>query len=363
MPKRGVLAGAAGLIAVALAGAVAVVLSGTEATPAAQAPAVTTAPVERGALSDLVSQYGTLTYRARPDGSPYRVINQARGTYTRLPAAGDTVACGDVLLRVDDRPVLLLCGSTPAYRPLAEGDEGRDVRALNANLVYLGYATRMRLDPASDEFGSTTTAALAQLQSALGEAPTGKLGLGAAVFLPRPVRIAALAAELGGPARPGARALDATSSVLEVQVALDPSQQDEVQPGDRVRITLPGNESVTGKVDRLGRVAQVPSGQDGNGGGATIPAYVRLDDPEKARGLDRAPVQVEIATKGVSGVLSVPVTAIVGKAGGGFAVELVRPGGRRELVAVTPGLFDTAGGRVEVAGALRAGDRVVVPSP
>jgi len=130
-----------------------------------------------------------------------------------------------------------------------------------------------------------------------------------------------------------------------------------------VRITLPGNDSVTGKVDRLGRVAEVPPGQDDNTGGANIPAYIHLDDPEKARGLDRAPVQVEITTKGVEGVLSVPVTAIVGKAGGGFAVEVVRGRERGHLVAVTPGLFDTAGGRVEVEGDLREGDRVVVPSP
>jgi hypothetical protein len=243
------------------------------------------------------------------------------------------------------------------------GDSGRDVAELNANLVHLGYATRAQLDPSSDSFGSETASALEKLQSKLGEAQTGTLGLGDAVFLPQSVRIAKVTGELGGSARPGAQAMDATSATLEVQVALDPSQQDEVKGGDRVRITLPGNESVTGKVDRLGRVAQVPAGQDNNAGGATIPAYISLDDPEEARGLDRAPVQVEITTKGVASVLSVPVTALVGKSGGGFAVEVVRDGARRELVAVTPGLFDTAGGRVEVHGDLRERDRVVVPSP
>jgi putative ABC transport system permease protein len=35
----------------------------------------------------------------------------------------------------------------------------------------------------------------------------------------------------------------------------------------------------------------------------------------------------------VEDVLIVPVTALVGKSGGGFAVEVVRPDGRRELVA------------------------------
>ena len=73
-------------------------------------------------------------------------------------------------------------------------------------------------------------------------------------------------------------------------------------------------------------------------------------------------VQVLITTKVVESALSVPVTALVGKSGGGFAVEVVRDAGRRELVAVKLGLFDTADGRVQVDGELHEGDQVVVPS-
>jgi hypothetical protein len=358
-----VLAGAAAVAAVAATGGFVVTSSGKEATSAAQEPPANTATVEKGKLSDIVSQYGTLTYRARSDGSPYAVINQAGGIYTKLPDGGARIRCGDALYRVNDRPVLLLCGSTPAYRSLSEGNSGRDVAELNANLVDLGYATRAQLDPSSDSFGSETASALEKLQSKLGEDQTGSLALGRAVFLPEPVRIAQVTGELGGSARPGAHVLSATSEVVEVQLNLDPSQQGEVKKGDRAQITLPGNTSVTGKVDRLGRVAQVPAGQDNNAGAAIIPAYVSLDHRQEAGGLDKAPVQVEITTKGVASALSVPVTALVGKSGGGFAVELVRADGRRELVVVKLGLFDTGGGRVEVEGDLRAGDHVVVPSP
>jgi len=73
-------------------------------------------------------------------------------------------------------------------------------------------------------------------------------------------------------------------------------------------------------------------------------------------------VQVNITTRGVESALNVPVTAIVGRSGGGFAVEVVRANGQRELVAVKLGLFDAAGGRVQVEGDLHVGDRVVVPS-
>jgi hypothetical protein len=361
--KTWAVAAAVVLVAAAATAGVVAMSGADQASPAAQEPPVNTARVERGKLSDMVSQYGTLAYRARSDGSPFAVIDRARGTYTELPDAGDNVDCGDVLYRVDDRPVLLLCGRTPAYRSMSEGDRGHDVSELNANLVHLGYATRARLDPSSDHFSSGTASALEKLQSKLGEDQTGSLKLGQAVFLPESVRIATVTGELGGTAQPGAQVAQTTSDTLEVQLALDPSQQDEVKAGDRAQITLPGNTSVTGKVDRLGRVAQVPAGQNGTAGAATIPVYISLDEPEKARALDKAPVQVEITTRGVESALSVPVTAIVGKSGGGFAVEVVRADGQRELVAVKLGLFDTAGGRVQVVqGDLRQGDRVVVPS-
>jgi multidrug efflux pump subunit AcrA (membrane-fusion protein) len=150
--------------------------------------------------------------------------------------------------------------------------------------------------------------------------------------------------------------------MLQVQVNLDPSQQGGVRKGDRAQITLPGNTPVMGRVAGFGRVAQTPAGQGSTAADATIPTFISLDDPAKAGGLDEAPVEVDITTKGVDNALSVPVTAIVGKSGGGFAVEVVRAEGRRELVAVKLGLFDTGGGRVQVEGDLRVGDSVVVPS-
>ena len=328
---------ALGLIAVIAAGGGVVACGERAAAPAA--PQANTAKVEKGELSALVSLDGTLTYRARPDGSPYTVINRARGTYTELPADGHKVRCGDVLYRVDDRPVLLLCGTVPAYRDLHAGDTGRDVRQLNRNLHVRG---------AGRTFTTQTKHALEALQRRRGLHVDGSLALGDAVFEPTPVRIAKVTGELGGPARPGAPVARATSGTLEVHVNLEASQ-DQVKRGDRAQITLPGNRSVTGRVVRLGRVAQAP-------------ASIGLDQPRRARGLDRAPVQVDITTKGVESTLSVPVTALVGRSGGGLAVEVVRAGGRRELVAVKPGLFDDTAGRVAVAGDLREADAVVVPS-
>jgi hypothetical protein len=347
------LAAAAVLLVATATGGVVLMSSAKQSTASAQDTTANTGKVERGKLSAIVSQDGILTYRARPDGSPYAVINQASGTYTELPEAGDKVACGGVMYRVDDRPVLLLCGTVPAYRALRVGDAGQDVRQLNRNLHVRG---------AGDAFTLKTEKALEVLQQNKGFQVTGALAIGDVVFLSESVRVAKVTAELGGVARPGAPVLEATSDELHVQVNLDPSQQGEVKKGDRAQITLPGDTPVPGKVEGFGRVAQTPAGPDSKPVDATIPTSISLDDPAKARGLDQAPVQVDITTKGVDDALSVPVTALVGKSGGGFAVEAVRAGGRRELVAVALGLFDTGGGRVQVEGDLRPGDSVVVPS-
>jgi multidrug efflux pump subunit AcrA (membrane-fusion protein) len=356
---------AAAVLAVATAtGGVVVMSSAKQATSAAQDTPANTAKVQKGKLSAMVSQAGTLTYRPRPDGSPYAAINHARGVYTELPENGDKVGCGGVLYRVDDKPVVLLCGTVPAYRNLHTGDAGQDVHQLNRNLHRLGYDiyARVHVDPSDNHFTFKTEKALKVLQHNKGLRVTGALDIGDVVFLSASVRIAKITAELGGAARPGAPVLKATSDKLHVQVSLDPSQQGEVKKGDRAQITLPGNTPVWGGVEGFGRVAQAPAGPDSKPADATIPTFISLDEPARARGLDQAPVQVDITTKGVDSALSVPVTALVGKSGGGFAVEVVRTGGRRGLVAVTLGLFDTGGGRVQVEGDLRAGDSVVVPS-
>jgi hypothetical protein len=335
------------LAAVPVAGlaAVAVAISGTRHGGTARAagePAVSTAAVTRGALDAMVSLTGILGHAAGPD-----VVNRARGTYTALPARGAAIGCGRTLYRVDDRPVLLLCGRVPAYRTLQLGDHGRDVLQLNRALRVRDGAT----------FTARTERALKDLQRRRHADASGRLTLGAAVFLPGRARIARVSAQLGAPARPGTPVLQTTAERLGVQADLDASQQGQVRRGDRVAITLPDNTVAKGRVERLGAVVTSAKGTT-----ATIPLSITLADPTTAHGLDRAPVQADITTHGVDGVLSVPVTALAGASGGGYAVEVIRPGGHRDAVPIKLGLFDTAAGRVQVDGALHPGDRVVVPA-
>jgi Putative peptidoglycan binding domain len=342
---------------------------GSQDGEAARVGATSLASVARGPLSSQVNESGTLEYAARPDGSPYQVVNQASGAYTALPSAGDVTKCGQVLYRVANEPVALLCGHTPAYRSLYEGMSGPDVQELNRNLVALGYATREELDPSSDYFGSETASALEQMQDKLGMDETGSLDLSQAVFLPGPLRVTKTTATPGAMARPGAPMAQASSTRRLVEVELDASLAAGVEAGDRVHVTLPDNSTTPGIVTRVGTVASSAEGGESGGGSAsesssgTIPVYVSLTRPRDVGRLEQAPVQVQITTARVKDALSVPVTALVARAGGGYAVEIAGADGERRLVSVELGMFDHARGLVQISGSgLSAGQQVVVPA-
>jgi hypothetical protein len=326
------------------------------------------ASVRKGPLASQVNQSGTLAYAARPDGTPYSLINQTGGIYTWLPGAGRVVKCGQVLYWVGDTPVALLCGPRPFYRDLSYGDEGWDVKQLNKNLLALGYATTDEIDADEDDFTSETTEALENFQDAIGADETGTLKLGSAIFMNGPLRVTSVLGKLGTRAMPGTPVLEAATTRRQVTVELNASQQSEVKVGMRALITLPNNRTTPGVVSRIGTVATSSSDDDSGpkadsgSTGATIPVYITLQRPKDAGTLDQAPVQVQITTAGVKQALFVPVTALVGKAGGGYAVETVDVDGVHRTVPVTLGLFDNANGLVQVSGKLAVGNRVVVPA-
>ena len=352
---------AAGVVAVAAGAGAAWEAHPFQPAPAAQrtdnSAATSLATVARRTLIAQAQVNGILGY-----AGSYSVINQASGTFTSLPGVGLVIREGDVLYRVNGKPVVLLYGSTPAYRALAEGATaadvtGPDVRQLNAALVALGYASRDELNPASDEFSWRTKAAIEKLQAHLGVSQTGELALGDVVFLPSAARITTIPAALGGPAGQGMAAITATSLLRVVTVALDAAQQSQVAGGDKVTITLPNGQVTLGVVSAVGKVATAPSS-----GSATIDVAISLNRPAEAGTLDKAPVLVSITTASAANALVVPVNALLALAGGGYAVEVAPAGGKRYLVPVTVGLFDDADGLVQVTGTtLAAGQHVVVP--
>ncbi len=183
--RRGRVLAIAALVIVAAVVAVIVASNSGSSKPGSAAGTTATgaATVQRRNLVSTDTESGTLSYDAAQT-----VFNRLNGTITWVPQVGQVIRPGHTLFTVDNRPVLLMDGSTPAYRDLtASDDPGPDVYELNRNLVNLGYnPDGIVID---DTWQAATTDGVEELQYHLGQTQTGRLTLGQVVFLPGPQMI------------------------------------------------------------------------------------------------------------------------------------------------------------------------------
>ena len=355
------LAISGGLAAAAAAGAVAAVavIGGAPAPAAPAAPPVAIVRVSRTTLVTTVLAEGTLGYAST---SP--VVNQLAGTFTQLPRPALRIAAGGTLFRVDNLPVVLMTGRVPAWRPMLPGIIGPDVTELDRNLIVLGYAAGLFSTP-DNTFTPATSLAVERWQQAAGLPVTGQVELGRVLFLPGRVLVGAPDVAPGDPAAPGQVPYQVTTATRVVTVPLDPGNAPRVTLRERVHIVLPSGAVTPGVITAMGPPA--PPGGSGSGpvtGGAqqapaaTVLTVTPLHPWRTGKGPD-VPVQVSLTTQSATGVLAVPVSALLALQGGGYGLEVVRPNGAHRLVGVRTGIF--AGSMVQVSGAgITAGTRVVV---
>jgi len=362
--RRVITVGVLAVVGAAIAVVVADPFAGSGGSPgglADNADPTSVTTISQGDISSQTSVSGTLGY----SGS-YSVVNQAQGTIISLPAIGQIVSEGQVLYDVSGDPIVLLYGTTPAFRTLSEGatdsaTSGVDVANLNYDLVALGYLTSADIAAEPSDFTAYTKAGVEDLQAALGVPQTGVLSLGQVVFLPSAARITALGQNtvLGGQAQPGSPIMTASSTSRIVTIDLDADQQGDIKVGDKVTITLPNGQNTPGTVTSVGTVATSSAG----GGSPTITVLVALDNPTVSGSLDQAPVQVSITAASAKNAFIVPVDSLVPLATGGYALEVIGAKGVHHLEPVTLGLFDDANEQVQVSGpGVAAGQRIVIPA-
>jgi peptidoglycan hydrolase-like protein with peptidoglycan-binding domain len=345
----------------------------------------TTTTVQRRTLAEHAQVSGTLGY-----GSALELYDRISGTFTWLPSVGAVIGRGGMLFKVNQLPIVLMYGSVPAYRTLKLGvSDGEDVAELNENLVALGY------DPYGaitdyESFSEATAEAVRRWQKAEGLPQTGEVELGRVIFAPSARRVTALKASLGqdppggkaGAEKPatdkesakdpagkdspskspsgekspsaepssagaGTPVLTTTSTQQLVQVALEADKQQLAHVGQSAPVTLPSGQTVGAHITSVGTVATEASGGGGEAGGGKASISVTLTLDRRAPHLDAAPVTVELLKEKRRNVLSVPATALIATAGGGYAVQALQAGRRLE-VPVTPGMF--ADGYVQVEG-------------
>ena len=351
--------------------------------PATNAVPVATATVVRTDLATTTELSGTLGYA----GSYSLAAQGTGGTITALPQPGQVVRRGQPGYEIDGAPVYLFYGARPAWRTLTDGvPPGPDVAQLEQNLTALGYADAADLTVDST-FTVATSWAIRRWQLATGQAVTGQVTLGTVTFEPGPIRVLTVPGTLGSTTAPAQTLVTATSPTPVITVPVPAAQTYLVHPGDAVTVTLPAGTATPGRIESVSSVAVGGQGNSGGSGGgsgsgggggggggsspngpgqASVPAVVALTHPGAVAHLDQAPVTVNITDRRVTGVLAVPITALVALAGGGYGVYVdgggSGGGGGRHLVPVTPGLFATS--LVQVAGnGLHVGDTVEVPAP
>ncbi|WP_027341994.1 peptidoglycan-binding domain-containing protein [Hamadaea tsunoensis] len=332
--RAGWLAGG-GVLALAAAVTVIVLNTGGQHDPQATDHGGTTATVTRQDLADAKTVSGELAY-----GEAIPLVSRAAGTVTWLPAVGAAVDRGGALLRADDRPVTLLFGAMPAYRPLVVGTEGPDVKQFEENLKALGY----KGFSVDDKFSASTATAVRRWQKDLGLAETGMVDPAAIVYAAGRLRVEELKVRPGAAATGEILTYTGTRKTVTVDVAADDHAW--AVPGTAVTITLPGSIEVAGKIETVGAEASADPGQPG-AGNATLPVTVTIADQAKLGSLAKTPVDVRYVAEERKNVLTVPVAALLALAEGGYGLEVHEASGTR-IVAVQVGLF--ADGLVEVGG-------------
>ena len=315
--------------------------------------------ITKGDLQGHTSVTGTLRYS---DSRKFK--SGFEGVLIQVPASGTVLTQGDVLYRTGNETAYLMRGNLPAWRSFEAGmEDGEDIRQLETALRDLGY---FDYEP-DDHFSWATTSAIMKWQKDLDLPRTGTLPLGRIVFTPGDLRVGTVTARVGDRVAADTELFDVTSTTQVVDANLKLSDQKLAVAGTAVTIKLPDAKKTAGKITSVGTPTEKSSGSGsgaGSGSGESkervIPITVTLTDASATTNFQEVSVTVDLPSEKRTGVLSVPVGALLALSADQYGVEIVEAGGTTRKVPVTIGLF--AGGRVEVSGeGISEGQRVVVP--
>ena len=313
--------------------------------------------ITKGDLQGQTSVSGTLRYS---DSRKFK--SGFEGVLIQVPASGTVLTQGDVLYRTGSETAYLMRGNLPAWRSFEAGmEDGEDIRQLETALRDLGY---FDYEP-DDHFSWATTSAIMKWQKDLDMSRTGTIPLGRIVFTPGDLRVGTVTARVGDRVAADTELFDVTSTTQVVDANIKLSDQKLAVVGTAVTIKLPDAKTTTGKITSVGTPTEKSSGSgSGSGSGESkervIPITVTLTDASATTNFQEVSVTVDLPSEKRTGVLSVPVGALLALSADQYGVEIVEAGGTTRKVPVTIGLF--AGGRVEISGKdISEGQRVVVP--
>lgn len=309
-----------------------------------------TTQVVRRTLKESESVDGTVSH-----GTPIPLSTDAAGLVTQAPQDGQILSPGEVVLRIDDRPVTLVAGEFPMYRELrkvssSERDiagkrlglqTGADIEQLQTFLTGLGFDDSGRMET-DGIFGAATEKAVKAWQASVGLPQTGRVDRTQIVFIDGDIRV-----EEAPAAGQRFERLMVTDTSQKVTVSLSRTKRPFFPEGATVSIEADG-QTLEGTITDVSR----STGVDGS---TRYAAEASVETGLIPEGVDTAELTADrtIATD----VLTLPVRALLALAEGGWAVQLPTETGtglaRVELSQVVDGIAEISG--------IQEGTEVVVP--
>ena len=321
-------------------------------------PSYRTSAVSRGNLSQSVSFPAVLTY-----DHPFPVVYQGTastgggrggapassgGVVTWMAPASSVLASGDVMYKVDNVPVVFLEGDAVLWRPLASGDTGADVLAVEKALQSLGYNWKRKVK-VDTSYWSTTAAMVRDFETTYGLPITTTFPYRSVVMRPSDVIVTDEALKVGDKVSSGTTVMTVSDTARVATFSVAPADRASVSTGEDVTVRLPNGSSVAATIE------SISSGLDASTGAYAARAVLSGEAPGVG---DKVDVTVKASVPLASDALLVPSTALVKRDDGTTIVRVVRDGG---LVDVPVSVVATTNQQTAVTSdGLAEGDNVDV---
>ena len=340
------------------------------------------AQVERGDLVATRTLPGVIAAQTEESVALAAVADAARSVVTSSPLSpGAVLSAGELAAWVNGSPVFAIASPFPFYRDLGVGDAGPDVRMLQDNLAQLGL-----LGTADGKFGQATAQAVAKLYREAGSvvAPQRSLDIATpaphsatkttadsepvppaehpyvplsavAAFSSLPAQIIAVP-PVGADVTAGA-SIGVVSSRQVVRVGVPPDAASVLLPGAAVVVTVSGQQSATGTVDRVFEATAEAVGVGAGGETMKWADIIPATEAELAAVGTAASVVVETRTIATDALL-VPTVAVAQHEGTTGIV--LRQEADGTFLEVPVSILGSDGGRTAIDAELQPGDRVRV---
>lgn len=305
---------------------------------AAEEPKAVTYPVSRESLELVVITRGEMSYGPLADVR----LAGAGGTVTVAPVSDRVYREGDVVMEMDLRPMVVMEGPRPMFRPFSAGTEGADVRQLQQALDRLGHP----VGEVDGAFGPVTIEAWEAFQTAIGVAPVTTAIVSDVLFVPQlPARLSEADVAVGDTV--GGQSLKFTQ-VDPVLVATVPvANHDAIAAGQTVRVET-DRAAGTGWE---GRIAAAPNETGGDGRYlATVESSASIPESDSYR------ITIVVDTSDGEGWV-VPASAVFEAPSGGSYVTLSTDAGSSPVPVE---VVFSSGPMVMIEGDVNAEDRVLV---